>query len=332
MAGLLSPINICGQKVRNRIVMPPMNINHATTEGYVTQKMIDHYVERAKARVGIIIVECAYVEPRGKLSTHQLGIHTDSHIPGLKSLAQAIKAYGAMAVIQIHHAGRQTSSNICSSQPVAPSAISSPAEKEIPRELTLPEIAALVEAFGEAARRAKKANFDGVEIHGAHGFLVNQFVSPYSNKRTDQYGGNRENRLRFSKEIIARIKERTNNDYPIFYRMSADEFVEGGLTLEESKLITRDLVEAGVNVMDISAGVAASRPVKHYPGYLVPLAHSIKQVVNVPVITVGEISEFKLADQIIREGRADLVAVGRAMLKDPLWAQKAHHALASSMS
>ena len=194
---LLSPGKIGNMEIRNRMVMPPMGTNYADDEGFVTERLARYYEARSEGGAGLIIVEVAAVAPEGKAIINQIGIWADKFIPGLRYLAGKIKKHGARAAIQLHHAGRQTTWRNTGYQPVAPSALPCPVCQDAPRELSVDEIKGIVEAFGHAARRAREAGFDAVELHGTHGYLINQFLSPYSNKRTDEYGGDRERRMRF---------------------------------------------------------------------------------------------------------------------------------------
>jgi len=226
---LLSPGAIGKLKVRNRIVMPPMVRNYATTDGIATRQQIDHYAARARGGVGLVIVEATFVHPAGKGWHQGLGIHDDKCIPGLSSLAEAVKEWGSKIAIQLHHAGRQTATSITGMPIVAPSAIPCPVMGGLPRELTTEEVAELVEAFAQAAGRAKQAGFDAVEMHGAHGYLVSQFLSPNTNRRTDKYGGDINGRMTFALEIVQRARKLVGNDFPIIVRMNGEDFVDGGL-------------------------------------------------------------------------------------------------------
>lgn len=314
--------------LRNRLVMPPMGTNLAQEDGHVTDTQIRYYEERAQGGVGMVIVEIAGVDPGGRAIPRQIGLWDDKFIPGLSKLASAIKKAGAVAAIQLHHAGRQTNSTITGSQPVAPSPIPCPVNQETPRELTIEEINKLVNAFGEAARRAYVAGFDLVELHGTHGYLINQFLSPYSNHRQDEYGGPFENRLRFALEVIQAVKENTALDFPVSFRMNGDEYVEGGIKLEEAKEMAKRFIDAGVHVLHVSAGVygspAPNVPVMGTPpAPLLHLAEGIKSVSSVPVIAVAKIHQPDLADSIIKEGKADFVSIGRGLICDPEWTKKA---------
>ncbi len=322
---LFEPGSIGSMSLKNRLVMPPMATNFGTKEGMVTQRTIDYYEERAKGGVGLVIVEFTGVDsPVGRATPRQLLIDDDKFVPGLGELAQTIKRQGAKAAIQIHHVGRQGSSSITGHQPVAPSPI--PAsdgmrpEGEIPRELTPSEISAIVARFGEGAERARRAGFDGVEIHGAHGYLISQFLSPLANRRQDVYGGRLENRARMLLEIIQAVREKVGKDYPVWCRLSALEIgVEGGITLEETQTVAQLAEKAGVDAIHVSAhAVAPGRrpPMAQMPGVLVPLAEGIKKVVSVPVIAVSRIPP-ELGESVLREGKADFIAIGRGLFADP---------------
>jgi len=322
---LFEPGRIGRLELKNRLVMPPMATNYASKDGSVAQRQIDYYEERAKGGVGLVIVEITCVDsPVGKGTVRQICIDDDRFIPDLSRLAAAIKQHGAKAAIQIHHAGRQTSARFTGHQPVAPSPISVPGSEQ-PRELTSEEIAALVAKFAEAAERAKKAGFDGVEIHGAHGYLISEFLSPLSNHRQDAYGGSIENRARFLLEVIEAIRERVGRDYPVWCRLSAMEIgAEGGITLEETQVVAQLAEKAGVDAIHVSAhtvGPARRPPLAQPPCSFVPLAEGVKKVVSIPVITVGRIPP-ELGEDVLGDGKADFISIGRPLLADPHLLQK----------
>lgn len=323
MAGLFDPININGLELKNRIVMPPMATNMATPEGRVTDRHIRHYTARAEGGVGLIILEHTYVTVEGKLARNQTGLYADILIPDLKRLVNAIHAAGAKVIIQLTHAGARTTSETTGSRPLGPSAVKLPDGIETPKALTTPDIKAIVSTFVEASRRAIEAGCDGVELHGAHGFLLNQFVSPYTNHRNDEYGGSPENRLRFVEEIISGVKG-TLGGKPLFYRFGADDMIEGGMSQEAGKKVAQLLEQTGIDVLDISGGLGVGNSFGFTEqGFFVPLAEGIKKVVNIPVIGVGNITEPEFADRIVREERVDLVAIGRKLLADPDFPRKA---------
>ncbi len=316
-------------KTKNRLVMPPMVRNYADKDGLVTERYVDHIKRIAEGGVGMMILEASFISPEGKGFVNQLGVHSDSVLPGLKRLVAMAHAHGAVIGPQLYHAGRQTSQKNSGFQSVAPSAIREPLTGEMPKELTVPEIKKLVQQFAEAALRAKNAGCDFVEVHGAHGYLITQFLSPFSNQRADEYGGSEEKRLKFALDVIAAIRKSVGGDFPVIIRLSADELVPGGLTLTETVVIAKRLEEAGVDAIHVSIGNYASYPeglmippMAVADGPLVQLAAGIKRAVTIPVIAVGKIRDPKMAEKIIAEKQADFVAIGRTLLADPEWPNK----------
>jgi 2,4-dienoyl-CoA reductase-like NADH-dependent reductase (Old Yellow Enzyme family) len=298
-----------------------MATSKATSDGEVTEGLIKHYTERARG-VGLIIVEHSYINNTGKLSPNQLGIYDDRLVPGLSKLVKAVHSHETPITSQINHAGGRTTSSVIGAQPVAPSSVL--VFQETPRELNIEKIDELVEAFGRAARRAVEAGFDAIEVHGAHGFLLNQFLSPLTNKRKDEYGGNLEKRTRFPIRVFEKVREEVGPGFPLLYRLGADDFKEGGLSLGDTKVFAEMLVGAGVDAIDVSSGIVGSNPPGvSGQGYLFHLAEGIKKAVKVPVVGVGGVAEPEFADKAVREEKVDLVAVGRALLADSEWAVKA---------
>jgi len=336
---LFEPVTIGTMTLSNRLVMAPMVTQYGNGGGCVTERLIDYYVERAKNKVGLIIVEAACVAIGGRVASNQLNIYDDAFVAGLKRLAGAIRDTGSKCVLQLQHTGRRASSAYNNGiQPVAPSAI--PARNgEMPRELSVEEIEGIIEAFAQGARRAKEAGFDGVELHFAHGYLIAQFLSPLINKRTDRYGGDLESRTRLALEIVRRVKQEVSDDYPLMARICGDEYIKGGLTLKDSQRIVVMLEAAGVHAIDVSAGYTAS----HEEGYLnclIPwssapmaighgcylhLAEGIKKVVKVPIIAVGRLDDPDVAEKAVAQGKTDLVAVGRGILADAALPSKIYH-------
>jgi 2,4-dienoyl-CoA reductase-like NADH-dependent reductase (Old Yellow Enzyme family) len=324
MPGLFDPLDIKGLGLKNRLVMAPMATNMATAEGEVTDRHIKHYSSRARGGVGLIVLEHTYVLKNGQLSPGQMGLYTDGLIPGLGRLTQAIHKAGAKVAVQLTHAGAKTSTGVITEQPVGPSNVAPPGTEESPRPLTLAEIESIALAFANAARRAMEAGCDAVELHGAHGFLIGQFLSPYTNRREDAYGGDLVGRLRFPTEVIRGVSAKLEGKLPVFYRFGADDMVEGGLTPREARSAAPLLEQAGVDVLDISGGLGGGGSDRFSEqGYFVPLAQGIKETVKIPVIGVGNITEAEYADRIVREGRVDLVAVGRKLLSDPEFPRQA---------
>jgi 2,4-dienoyl-CoA reductase-like NADH-dependent reductase (Old Yellow Enzyme family)/thioredoxin reductase len=327
------PIKIGNMVLKNRIVMAPMGTNLASCGGYAGSESKDWYVERARGGVGLITVEGTWVGPWQISSINNLRLEEGKFIARLRDLTDDVHAYGAKASIQLFHPGRQTLLEATGGvQPVAPSPIPCPVcstidPRAIPRELSLSEIQDLITAFGAAALRAKLAGFDAVELHFAHGYLVHQFMSPLSNKRTDRYGGDLMGRWRFGMEIVEKVKEMAGDDFPIIVRVSADDYIEGGQTIKDIKEMLPFFEEKGIDAISVSAALYPSidrviPPIYSPRGCNVPLAREIKQVVKVPVITVGRITSLAMAEETIKEGSADLVALGRPLIADPYLVKK----------
>ena len=324
---MFRPIQIGAMTVKNRLAVPPMLTEFAAEDGSLTERYIRYYEEKAKGGFGLIITEDNVVEPRGAGFKRIAGLWSDELVQAHRELTRRVRQHGAKIAVQVYHAGRETDSGITGMRPVAPSAIQDPTKPETPHELTIAEIQELVETFAQAIRRCKEAGYDAIELHGAHGYLINQFVSPFSNKRTDAYGGNLMNRLRFPLEIIRRAKELVGGDFPMIYRISADEFVEGGLTIEDTKIIAQILEEAGIACLHVSAGVyksgyLPSAPSAERTGVFFPFAKAIKEVVSIPVIAVNKITTPFIAESVLKQGIADLVAIGRGSMADPEFPKK----------
>ncbi len=323
---LFTPGKIGGMEMKNRIVMPPMGSAYAASDGQVSDMLVDHYEQRARGGVGLVIVEftCVY-SPWGVLRPEEPLIDDDRFIPGLSRLAQAIKKHGARAAIQLAHPGRESHSKYTNSQPVAPSPIATP-WGEKPRELSRGEIKELVSCFAQAAVRARKAGFEGVEIHGAHGYLIAEFLSPLANKRQDEYGGSVQNRARFLVETIQAVRGELGRDFPVWCRLNGMEAgEEGGLKLVEAEQVARLAEGAGADAVSVSAfgfGKEATVNMPDIPGSLLPLADVIKKAVKLPVIAVGRITP-DAGEKALKEGRADFIAMGRQLIADPELPNKA---------
>jgi len=321
---LFEPGTIGKMRIRNRIISAPMERNYANADGSVTQKYIDHLVAKAAGGVGLIIVEATYVDPLGKGRVLELGIYDDALIPGYRRMAEAVQAQGAKIGLELVYGGRQTHSSVIGVQAHGPSPVTCdlPGYGELPREMTIEEIRALVQKFAAAARRTKEAGFDMVELHCAHGYLLAQFMSPYANKRSDEYGGTFEKRMRFPLEVIAAVREAVGPDFPLACRLSGDEYIEGGLTPEDYRKIAVLFEQAGVDLIDVSAGMYESAftiiPAMGVRlGCNVHLAENIKSVVNIPVSIAGRINDAAFADSILREGKSDFISMARALHADP---------------
>lgn len=311
----LTEFYLKGLIFKNRIVMPPMCMYSADEYGNVADFHETHYISRAVGGVGLIILEATGITPNGRISSNDLGIWSDDHIKGLKRIVDKAKVYGAKMGIQLAHAGRKCDSN--DEFIVAPSPIRFNEEYKVPRELSKEDMKKITLQFKEAARRANLAGFDIIEIHGAHGYLIHQFLSPLSNKRSDDYGGSRENRVRFLKEILSSIKEAWPKDKPIILRVSADDYTEGGIDKDEMVKII-NLVKDDLDMIHVSSGgLVSGTQIKLYPGYQVTHAEAIKKECSIPTIAVGLIKDYDHIEEIISNSRADMVALGRELLRNP---------------
>ncbi len=318
-------------RIRNRIVMPAMGTNFTGTDGMVSDRNLRYYLERARGGVGLIIAEAVFVHQSAKHRTNGIGASEDRFIPGLRRLAEVIKHEGAIPAIQLIHNGRLMSSKSSGVPVLAPSAVPHRMTGEVPREMTLDDINLMIECFAAAAARVAEAGFEVVEIHGAHGYLLQQFLSPYSNRRTDEYGGPFENRAKFPLAVVRAVRERLGHALPIIYRLSATEFMQGGLTVEDMSNFARRLEAEGIDALHVSVGINETdftigqviQPIYYQPGNLAKYARAIKMHVSVPVIAVGRINSPEVAEAILACGDADFVATGRALFADPHWPRKA---------
>lgn len=320
---LRQPLRLASREVPNRIVMPPLVVRKAAEDGTVTPALLEHY--GACEGPGLVIVEAAAVAPEGRLARRQVGIFEDRHVDGLARLARTIHAAGGLASIQLHHAGRSTNlENTFGLPPLAPSAV--PANDLVPEELTESGIERILGCFAAAARRAAAAGFDAVEIHGAHGFLVSQFLSPLANRRTDRWGGSLENRARFLREAARLLREAAGPRLLVSCRLGAAEDAPGGLTLSDGIQIAKWLEADGMPFLHVSTGIGAAPRLGPEGGPWTDrllLGAAVRKAVGIPVIGVGGIRTPRQAEQALAEGLVDMVAVGRGLLADPRWAAKA---------
>jgi 2,4-dienoyl-CoA reductase-like NADH-dependent reductase (Old Yellow Enzyme family)/thioredoxin reductase len=322
MDKLFSPFSIKKIYLKNRIVMPPLASFLIADDGSITDATIEHYRRRAAGGPAMVIMEACAVSPEGIVSPHQPVIYDDRYIDGLSKIAAAIKEEGAVAALQIHHGGRQTSAKVIHRKPLAPSPLPCPAIRGDVEPLTVDGIQNLVQKFGAAAARAYRAGFELIEIHGAHGYLVNQFLSKFSNIREDEYSGDVAGRTRFAREIVEEVCSRIDHALPVSFKISAEEYVDGGLTTKESIEILKILIEAGIDLVQVSAGNDVtpewiSQPMFMEKACLVESASQVKKAVDIPVMAVGRINDPLIADEIIRQEKADLVCIGRGLLADP---------------
>lgn len=324
---LFEPIQIGTMKVKNRFVLPPMHTGFATEWGEVTDRLISYFIERARGGVGLLILENTAIDWNyGRAVGNPVAIYDNLFRSGLSDLTLAVHRYGAKIVTQLQHTGRQNlGSNITGGKaPVAPSAIKSKFGGDEPRALEEHEIEEIIQMFVDGARRTKQAGFDGVELHGAHGYLITQFFSPYTNKRVDKWGGSFENRARFPLEVVQRVRQEVGPDFQILYRLSAEERVPGGITLEDTCRLVKLLDEAGgVDCFDVSVAIHESLKWMMTmqgtpPGSAIHYATVIKGVTNKPVIGISRLGfDVEYTAQVVREKKADMVAMGRALFADP---------------
>ncbi len=317
---LFQPIQIGSMTSKNRLMMPSMSINFGVDDnGYVTDQLTGYFIARAKGGAGMMLVGGGGVSPAGLELPDLPALWDDACIPALTRMVAAVKPYDSRFGVQLMHGGRQSYHD----KKVAPSPIPALAVvKGIPKELTVEDIKATVATFGDAARRCYEAGFDFIEVHGAHGYLVNQFLSLNSNLREDEYGGSFENRIRFLLELLHDIKAKTAPDFPVGIRINGDDYIENGWTLEDALRLAPILEKEGTDYLHLSAGVYGSRQltipsmyVEH--GCFIHLAEAVKKVVAIPVIGVGRIKSAELADRMIKEGKADAIAMGRSLIADP---------------
>jgi len=323
LSSLFSPIRIKSLELANRAVMPPMGTNLGNPDGTVSEANLAYIKRRASGGPGLIITEITSVHPSGSATSNELGAFHDQFIPGLRKIAEAVHAAGCKVALQLHHAGRESIHLLQEKKAIAPSAIRSLVFGLTPREITREEIHEIIAAFGTAARRGVEAGFDAVEIHGAHGYLLTQFLSTLSNKRDDEYGGSLSNRSRFMIEVLNEVRKTVGPDFPISLRLSVEECIEDGYTFEDIRPILPGLVQAGADILHASLGThgspggITSAPFEYQPGFNVWRAKKLKEAVGLPVIAVGRFTEPSLADEVIARGKADLVAFGRQFLADP---------------
>lgn len=323
LPSLFSPIKIRSLELVNRAVMPPMGTNLGNPDGTVSEANLAYIKRRARGGAGLIITEITSVHPSGSAVPNELGAFHDQFIPGLRRIADAVHAAGCKVALQLHHAGRESMYLLREKKAIAPSAIRSLVFGLTPREITREEIQEIIVAFGTAARRAVEAGFDAVEIHGAHGYLLTQFLSALSNRRDDEYGGSLSNRGRFIVDVLQEVRKMVGPDFPISLRLSVEECIEEGYTFEDIRPTLPSLVQAGADILHASLGThgspggITSAPFEYQPGFNVWRAKKLKEATGLPVITVGRFTEPTLANEVIAQGDADLVAFGRQFLADP---------------
>ena len=324
---IFSPLTVKNMTIKNRIVMMPMGTNYGEQNGEMSFLHINYYEQRAKGGTGLIIVENASIDsPQGSNGTTQLRIDHDNYLPRLFKFCENIHRYGTKIAIQINHAGASAISSRINMQPVSASDVPSKEGGEIPRPLSREEILHIVKKYGEAAKRAQTAGFDAVEIHAGHSYLISQFLSPITNKRTDEFGGSGENRTRFCRMVIDEVRKQVGPFFPIMLRLSADELMEGGNTLDDT-LEYLDYLQEEVDIFDVSCGLNGSIQYQIDANYLPDgwrsyMAKAVKEKFNKPCISMGNIRDPKVAERILADGDADLIGMGRGLIADPAWVNK----------
>lgn len=301
---------IGGLELKNRIILAPMQQYHGTREGFAHEYHVRHYGERARG-LGLVIIESTAVSLSGRLFDNDIGIYTDAHIAPLQRVVDAVHRQETPIFIQLSHGGRK-SFRMNSGHLLAPSSIAYDGQNWVPKEMSEEDIALIVADFAQAARRSKEAGFDGIGIHAAHGFLVHQFLSPLSNRRTDSYGGSLAGRTHFLQDVLIAIRQVVGRNYPVQIRFSASDYLSGGLTPEGVSEIVKIMTPLGVDAIHVSSGgLLPVMPDKIYAGYQVPAAALIKQTTTIPVIAVGLLYERALIEEILRAQSADFIAIGR---------------------
>ena len=318
---LFEPMFIGGLRLQNRLVMLATHLGYCEEDGFVTDRLCEFYEERARYQPGMIIVGGCYTESLGKNGPTMIGISNDDHIDGLRKLVDTIHSHDVPTVAQLYHAGRYAHSLFLGEPAVSSSGVKCRLTRETPRALSIDEIHKTIENFGKAARRAREAGFDGVEIIGSAGYIINQFLAPATNKRTDEYGGDFESRSRFPLEIVQSVRTAVGLDFPIIYRMSGEDFIPDGLTLEDNRSLAPRLEKKGVDCLNITGGWHETRipqitmdvPRGHYTY----LAEGIAEVVNIPVIACNRINSVSVAEHILSRGKVQLIGMSRGLIADP---------------
>jgi 2,4-dienoyl-CoA reductase-like NADH-dependent reductase (Old Yellow Enzyme family) len=326
LATLFEETTINGMTLRNRMVRSATWEGMCEQDGRPTERLINCYKDLAKGGIGLIISGYAFVRLDGKNNPGQMGIHTDNFADDYKKMTKAVHEAGGKIAVQLVHGGGQSNAEIAGRQPFAPSAVKVNQFPEMPAELTRDEISKIITAFGEAARRAKSWGADAIQLHGAHGFLINQFLSPLTNRRTDEYGGSIENRSRFLLEVYRNVRETVGADYPVLIKLNASDHVDGGLEIDDSVYAAKKLAEAGINAIEVSAGTSASgekSPVRRKinksekEAYNLKLARRIKEAVSCLLMVVGGFRSYRVAEKAIRDYCMDYISMARPLIREP---------------
>ena len=331
MTTLFEETAIIGMTLRNRLVRSATWEGMCEQDGRPTEKLLNCYRDLAQGGIGLIISGFAFVRPDGKQFPGKMGFHTDDFARTYEDLTSTVHNAGGKIAVQLVHAGGQTDANNAGRQPLAPSAVQVDQFPEMPAELTKDEISEIIAAFAEGARRAKAWGFDGVQLHGAHGYLINQFLSPLTNRRTDEYGGSVENRCQFLLEVYRKVRESVGGDYPLFIKLNAADNLDGGLEVDDAVYAAKELAEAGIDAIEVSAGTPASgeeNPAREKilkperEAYNLPLARRIKEAVNCPVMVVGGFRSYEIAEKTLEEDGMDYIAMARPLIREPALADR----------
>ncbi len=335
MSQLFTSFVLRGVTLRNRIAMSPMCMYSAAEDGVATDFHLAHLGARATGGVGLIITEASAVEARGRISTNDLGLWDEAQVESLARIVRLCKAQGTAMCSQLAHAGRKAwtpTKGVGPLPAVAPSAIPFDTEWVVPHELTLAELDGIVSAYQSAAHRALRAGFDAIELHAAHGYFLHEFLSPLANRRTDEYGGSLANRARMLLRVVDAVREALPESQPLLVRLSSTDWIEGGLTIEDQVQVARWLKAHGVDLVDCSSGGITSSLPPVGPGYQVPFAERIRREAGIATMSVGLITTPEMAEEIVRNGRADVVALGRELLRNPSWPLQAARALGADIA
>jgi 2,4-dienoyl-CoA reductase-like NADH-dependent reductase (Old Yellow Enzyme family) len=322
---LFQPLTIRNVTFPNRIVFPPVQTNLAAATGEATERLIRFHKRIAENKVGLSIIGATGISPKSRLGTNSFCLYDDRHIGPARKLFESIRTAGSVPAVQLNHGGRVMNAELADGDVVGPSAIASPSTGVVPRELSVADIDEIIGQFIHSAEAAKAAGASMVEFHAAHSFLLNQFLSPASNRRRDQYGGGTENRARIVHRILEGARKRVGDDFVLGLRMSVEEYVDGGLTVRESLEMIKMFIESGLDVIHVSGGGIDTGPrmiQEAAQGNLLKLAGEIKKNVRIPVIAVGGILRLEQAESVLKENMADMVAIGRALIADPALVSK----------
>lgn len=331
---LFTPAKIGTLEVPNRFVRSATHDFMAQKDGSISDPQVSLYNNLAKGEIGLIITGHAYIQPEGKASINQIGIHSDIMIEGLRKITEAVHQFSSRIFLQLSHAGRQTKEKLCGCTPLAPSSVYEPVFKVMPKEMSTEEIVKVIDDFIQGSRRAKQAGFDGVQLHMAHGYLLSSFLSPYTNKRKDEWGGSLLNRVRIASEIIQGIKELLGKEFPVIVKLNSSDFLPTGINLKESIEVAKILEQENIDGIEVSGGTAEAgqgsvwkgpRP-EEDEGYFVESADKIKKALSIPVIGLGGIRSFQVMEKIIDKGKADLISMSRPFIRDPFLVRKFHSA------